>query len=513
MSISTAISNSLRTRAVGYQLLDEVFNPSSAYLPMRVALLGEANTANQTTLVTSPYTVTSLKDAGDKYGYGSPIYQMVRILKPIFGGGLGSIPLVVYPQLEPVGATATVIKLGVTVATTVTKTATHKLRINGRDNIDGKYFTFTVSQGQSATDVISSIVDCVSRVIGSPISAVAGTAGDVGKVVCTTVWKGLTSADVNIEVDTMNQSAGVVYAVSATTSGTGTPSITSALTSFGNEWNTLVINPYGSSVLADLETANGTQSTLTGKYATTVFKPFVALFGSTEDDKDDLVTITNASSRQDQVTNVLCPAPLSKAMPFEAAANMGVLVATIANETPHLGVGGKSYPDMPIPIDGIIGDLSELENRNFCATKGCSTVLVENGKYTVQDCVTTYAPTGIVTPKFSFVRDLIVDWNIEYNWKIIVLRDIQDKAIVRNDSAVRVSNTVSPKAVKALLIGLINDSTSLALINDAEFSKNSIQVGINNQNPTRLDISFKYKRTSTANQASTDAAVDFTYNL
>ena len=112
-----------------------------------------------------------------------------------------------------------------------------------------------------------------------------------------------------------------------------------------------------------------------------------------------------------------------------------------------------------------------------------------------------------------YVRDLIIDWNIGYNWKIIVIRDIQDKALVGNDSAVIVGNTISPKAVKALLIGLITESNELALVNDKQFSINSIQVGVNSQNPTRLDIAFKYKRTSTANQVSTDAAVDFTYNL
>ena len=509
MAISTALSNSIKTRAVGYQILDQVFNPLSANLPQRIALLGEPNTANEATLDVAPYQITSLADAGDRYGYGSPIYQMARILLPIAGGGVGSIPVVVYPQSFASGATASVIELGVTVATTVTKTKTHYLKVNGRTNIDGKYFSYVVESGENTAAVVAKIVDCVNNVLASPISPASGT----GKVVFTTKWEGLTSAGVNIEVDVDGDAAGIVYAVTATTVGAGTPSITAALTAFGNEWNTLVINPYGSAVLADLETANGTPSSLTGKYASTVFKPFMALFGSVEDDKDDLVAITNASARKDQVTNVLCPAPLSKGLPMEAAANMAVLIATVANDNPQIGCGGKSYPDMPVPSDGSIGDMATLEGRNFLVQKGCSTVLLENGKYTVQDCINTYAPTGIINPKFMYVRDLIIDWNIGFNWKIVVIRDIQDKALVGNDSAVRVGNTISPKAVKALLIGLITDSASLAWLNDKQFSTNSIQVGINSQNPTRLDIAFKYKRTSTANQVSTDAAVDFTYNL
>lgn len=509
MAISTAISTALKTRAVGYQILDQVFNPQSANLPMRIAMLGEPNTANEATLDTTPHQITSLKDACDRYGYGSPIYQMARILLPINGGGVGSIPVVVYPQEYANDSTASVIELGVTVVSTVTKTKTHYLKVNGRNNIDGKFFSYTVVEGENTAAVVARIVDCISNVLASPVTATA----DTGKAVITTKWKGLTSAGVNIEVDTDGDAAGIVYAVTATTVGAGTPSISDALTAFGNEWNTLVINPYGSGVLATLEAANGTPSSLTGKYSSTIFKPFMAFFGSIEDDKDDLVAITNASARKDQVTNVLCPAPLSKGLPMEAAANMVTIVATVANDNPQIGVGGKSYPDMPIPADGIIGDMADLVNRNFLVEKGCSTVLIENGKYTVQDCVNTYDPDGQANPKFMYVRDLIIDWNIGYNWKIIVIRDIQDKALVSNDSAVRVGNTISPKAVKALLIGLITDSASLAWINDKQFSINSIQVGINAQNATRLDIAFKYKRTSTANQVSTDAAVDFTYNL
>jgi len=165
MAISTAISSSLKTRAVGYQILDQVFNQQSANLPMRIAMLGEPNTANEATLDTTPYQITSLKDAGDRYGYGSPIYQMARILLPISGGGVGAIPVVVYPQEFPEGATASAIELGVTVASTVTKTKTHFLKINGRNNIDGKFFSYTVVEGENTAAVVARIVDCVNNVL------------------------------------------------------------------------------------------------------------------------------------------------------------------------------------------------------------------------------------------------------------------------------------------------------------------------------------------------------------
>jgi len=151
-----------------------------------------------------------------------------------------------------------------------------------------------------------------------------------------------------------------------------------------------------------------------------------------------------------------------------------VLCAVVANDTPHLGVGGKSYPDMPIPTDGIIGDMADLSGRNFCMKAGCSTVLLENGKYTIQDFVTTYCPAGEVNPKFKYVRDLIVDWNVGYNVKLINIRDVQDKAIIADTAATKVSGTVSPSDVKSLMVGCFKDLESKALIVDAQFSKDSL---------------------------------------
>lgn len=502
-----AIPDSLKTRAVGYQTLNRTFSTQTTNLPMRVALLGEPNTANVSTLDTAPFIPTSLKQVGDKYGFGSPLYQMARILLPVYGGGISSLPIVIYPQAPASGATATSIVLGIAVASTVTKTITHTLRIAGRDNIDGARYDFTVTEGMNTAAVVGALTDCINNVLSAPVTAVAGT----GISTVTTKWKGLTSAQLQIEIDTNGDAAGIVYSETSRTDGTTTPSITDALGLFGNEWNTLICNSYSvATIYAELEVANGTPESNSGKYTTTTFKPFLAIAGYTEDTATTLAAITNATARQDQVTNVFATAPNSKGMDYEAAANAIVLAASIANETPHLGIAGKSYPDMPVPLDGNIGDMATLENRNYLMLRGCSTVLLENGKYTVQDFVTTYAPSGEIDPKFRYVRDVIVDWNIGYGWKIIVIRDIQDKAVVKDGSAVRVGDVTSPRQTKALLIGYLKECEAIALINDSQYSIDSSSVTVST---SRLNVFFQYKRTSTANQVSTDAAVDFTYNL
>lgn len=509
MAISTAIDLTRVSRVVGYKLKPANFSPNTPYLPQRIAVFGEANTANQSGLDTDPYEFINAAEVAEKYGYGSPLHQIARILRPISGNPLGGIPTVAYPQAEAGGATAGVYKLGVTVATTVTENATHKIYINGRDSIDGVSYDFPVVEGQSASDVRQSIIDAISNVIASPVTAVE----NVSDVDITTKWAGAT-ATVNVRIETQGKSAGIVYAEVSNTAGTGTADISTALTLFAENWNTIVINPYGSSVFSTLETFNGIPDATnpTGRYVANVFKPFVALYGSVLSDKDDVVAVTNVSARKSQVTNVHCPAPNSEGEVWEAAANMCMTWAPIAQNNPHLDNSNQQYPDMPIPSDENIGDFSDYDARDYMVKRGSSTVNLKSGKYTVQDFITTYAPDGETPPKFRFVRDLNVDWNYAFSWLIIMDRDILDKTIVPDNTPASVSGTISPKQCKQLLISHINTMSRLALIADPDFSIDSIEVGINESNPARLDFFNRYKRTSTAHIVSSDAEVDFNYS-
>jgi len=510
MSTSTAISLDRISRIVGYKIKPGNFGLNLQNLPQRIAILGEANTANQSSLTTEPYEFTTAKQVGDKYGYGSPLHHIARILRPRTSQLLGGIVTEIYPQISDVGATAGVYKLGVAIATSVTENATHYIKINGRDNIDGKKYAFSVEEGDDVATVEASIVDAISNVLDAPVIAViAGSDVDI-----TSKWKGAT-AILDIEIETNGKSAGIVYSEISNIDGTGSVDVATSLAIFGEKWNTIVINPYGVTAFSDLEAVNGIPDpdTPTGRYAATLFKPFVALFGSKLDTVTGIEAITDISARKDQVTNVLCPSPNSKGFDFEAAANMAVTTALLSQNSPHLGNGGKSYNDMPTPANGDAGDFAEYNNRDLIAKAGSSTVILLNNKYTVQDFQTTYHPDGENPAKYRKVRDLMLHWNIEFMWRVIMLRDILDKAITDGESAVRVADTISPKQVKQLLFSFLEQLGEIALIADVSFAQDSVQVNINENNPARLDIYFRYKNTSTADIVSTDAEFDFYYSL
>jgi phage tail sheath gpL-like len=503
-TISTAVGLERRSRVSGYKIKKGFFSNDTQNLPQIIAVFGEANTANQSGLTANKKEVTSAKEAAELYGYGSPIHRIMRILRPISGDGVGGIPTIVFPQVSDVAATATIRSW--TVTGTATSNATHAVVINGRDSIDFQSSSFSVVVGDTPTIIAGKMKDAVNSVLGSPVSAT----NTAGVLTLTSKWKGATSAEINISIDFGNNSAGVSYSQTTSTNGSGTVNLASSFAQFGDDWYTTVINPYIDK-LGEFETFNGfpDEDAPTGRYNGLIFKPFMAYFGSLLTNKDNLATITNDSARINQCTNVLCPAPGSLGFTFEAAANVVALFARIAQDSPHLDVNNKSYSDMPVPSNGNIGDMSDYNNRDFLIKKGCSTVILENGAYKIQDLVTTYHPEAETPLQYSYARNLNLDWNVSDAYRTLETIRLKDKTLIQDGQVSDVSGTVKPKEWKAVLFDLFEDLATRALINDPKFSKDSLLVQISSTNPNRFETFFRYKRTGIARIESTDVEAGF----
>lgn len=504
-TISTAVGTERRSRVSGYKIKKGFFTNDTQNLPQIIAVFGEANTANQSGLTVTPVEVTSAKEAGELFGFGSPIHSVMRILRPPTSDGVGGIPTVVFPQITD-GA-ATVSTRVWTVTGTATSNATHTVVVNGRDNLDFLTYSFSVVVGDTPTIIAGKIKDAINSVLGSPVTA----ANTLGVMTATTKWKGATSDEINILIDFGSNAAGVSYSETATTSGAGTVSLAASFALFGDNWYTTVINTYGESKLADFEQFNGIPDpdAPTGRYSGLIFKPFMAFFGSVLSDKDDLATITNDSDRVEQVTNVLCPAPSSSGFSYEAASNVVALFCRIMQDSPHLDVNNKSYPDMPVPSDSLIGDMSDYNNRDFLVKKGCSTVILENGAYKVMDLVTTYHPDGEVPLQYAYSRNLNLDWNVCDGYRTLETLRLKDKVLIMDDQVTTVSGAIKPKEWKAVVFDMFEDLAERALINNPQFSKDSLQVQISTINPDRFETAFRYKRTGIARIESTDAEAGF----
>lgn len=506
MAISTAVSLDRLSRVVGYKIAGIDLRETTPNLPIRIGVIGEGNFANQGTMDMNPLEISTVKEAGDMYGYGSPVYHIMRILKPLQGGSLGGVPIVVYPIPGTAGVQAV---RTLTITGTPTTNGTHAVVINGRMALDGQTYTYVVTTTDTPTTIAQKIADAVNSVSGSPVIAT----NSAGVVTLTAKWKGITSNELDVSTNTFGFSLGLTYVVASPTAGSGNPDITSVLNNFGNAWTTFLINPFGSLVFTDLETLNGTPhlTNPTGRWASIVFKPFISFFGSKLSVKASLAAITGDNARKTQATNQIALAPNSKGFNFEAAANKCYDWAVIAKNTPHLDVSNVSYPDMPVPTDLKIGDLSVYDNRDYLVKNGCSTVDIVNGTYTIQDSVTTYRPDGDTAPQWQYTRALIQDWNIRFG--MIMLEDtyVRDHMIAGDSDIVNVEKVIKPKQYISILRTYADDLERRGLITDSEFTKGSIQVGISTVNPNRLDVTFAYKRSGYVRVISTTVQAGFNY--
>lgn len=503
--ISDALDVNLISAIVGYKLAKGDFSTSSPNLPQTVCVFSEANTANQSNLDLTPTQFTNAVDAANKYGYGSPIHQIMRILFPFSGGGC-KVPVFVYPQAEPGGATSK--KLKIVITGNATANGTHYIVLNGRKSIDGVAYAVNIVSGDTPTIIAGKISDAVNAVLGAPA---IGTVV-VADAVLESKWNGLTADSMNVSIDTNGTSLGVTYAITSTQAGAGTPTVTSQLNNFGSKWNTIVINGYGTHglTMAAFESFNGIPDPVnpTGRYAADKMVPFICLTGSVADN-DSATT----DAKKDDVTIAICPAPLSKGMQYEAAANMAILFANNSSNTPELHIINQSYPDMPIPADGNIGTMMVYANRDVYVKKGNTTVDIQSNKYVVKDFVTTYHKSGENPPQFRYCRDLMVDFNARYSYLLLENRYVVGKVIVGdNDPVTNNPNTIRPKQWKAILAEkYFKDMADRAMFTDVPFSVSSMQVGIGVTNPNRFETAYNYKRSGGALVVSTTASGGFSF--
>lgn len=512
MALSDAVGLERISRIVGYKLTTGDFSNTTPNLPQRIALLAEANTANQSTLATyTPYRITSAQAAGAAYGYGSPAHIMARILFPVNGGGsIGGIPVWVYPQAEAGGATSS--KQTITVSGTATSGGTHYVVIGGRYSLDGGSYAVNIAKDDTATQISTKIYNVINNVLGCPVTS-ALTSPVSAVTTAESKWKGLTAAGITISVDTGTDTLGVSYVVATTQAATGTPSIQPALDLFGSNWNTIVLNSYGfqSDVIDELEAFNGIPDPVnpTGRYAGVIFKPFVALTGSVLDTDTDTADTIFCDADSANLTIAGCPAPLSKALAMEAVANMCDLYARVSQDNPQLDVEGLSYPDMPVATTTFA--MQNYDVRDAVVQMGMSTVDLVAGAYQVQDFVTTYHPTGEIPPQFRYCRNLNLDMNVRFGYYLLEQTNVVDHMIAADADIVTANNVIKPKSWKAIVQQYAIDLTRRGLVADTEFMQDSVTVQISNTNPDRLETFFRYKRTGVARILSTTAQAGFNF--
>jgi len=422
----------------------------------------------------------------------------MRLLKPTTGGGLKSVPVYVYPIEDAQGATAAAGEITPTAATTATSTNTHYIKFNGRKSIEGRFCSFNVTLGDSIATICDNIVAAINGFLHTPVAATDAST----KVTLASVFKGITSNGIQIEIDTNGDACGITYAVTNPTGASGAAAITTALSNFGETWITKVLNVFGSSVFDTLATANGAPNVTTGgtgRWMNTVMKPFIAYFGTAEDDKDTLAAL--AATRKSDLTNEACVAPLSPNYDFEIAAAAIVELATIQNNNPALSGLDATYKDIIGPADGDIGDMKDVNVRNDLVLAGISTVVYNGSEYVMKSSITFRRPDNQPPTliDFKFDRDINIDFNVRYNYSILEDNYLKGKTLANDTDVVDGdAPVIKPKDWKAIVLDLAKNLVKKAWLADYGYTKANTTVAISSVNPNRIDTVFNYKITGVA---------------
>ena len=81
--------------------------------------------------------------------------------------------------------------------------------------------------------------------------------------------------------------------------------------------------------------------------------------------------------------------------------------------------------------------------------------------------------------------------------------------MIKDDQITDSKNAIKPKEWKAILYDLFERLAKKALINEPEFSKESLEIQISATNPNRFETFFRYKRTGIARIEATTVEAGF----
>lgn len=491
MTISTAVDVSAVARVVGIQTIyKDLRGGSILYLPQRIAVVGQGNTA--ATYSTDKAQLTSALAVATAYGYGSPLHLAAKQLLPVNGDGVGTIPVTFYPLADDgasVAATGNILPSGA-----ATGAASFRVLVN---NIPSE--EFVVANGDTVATICDAIVAAVTATLDLPVTATDNTT-DVDLV---SKWKGASANSLIIAVEaTSEDNSGITFGLTQPVGGLVNPDVDDALNQIGNVWETLVLNC--------LEIAD---TTSLGKYATfgegrwgaLVRKPLVVFTGNTATTVAAATAVSDA--RKTDRTNAQLVAPGSDDLPLVVAARQLARIAKLANNNPPHDYGSQ-IADGLTPGDD--GDQWLYADRDEAVKKGSSTIEVRDSVVYIGDVVTFYHPAGDPIPAYRFVVDIVKLQNIIFNIDLIFNTSEWDGApLIPDNQPTTNRDAKKPKMAVAEVAAVIDSLGLAAIISDPETAKANTAAEIDSMNPKRLNVNTTVQLSGNTNIKSTDLNFGF----
>lgn len=472
MALSSAVDASAVARVVGIKtLFKDLRGGGILFLPQRVAVVGQGNTAATFSTVKKQH--TSAASVAADYGFGSPLHLAAKQLFPVNGDGVGTIPVTFYPMVDDASGVAAT--GNVTPSGAATEAAAYIIRIN---NIDSE--AFVISIGDTVADIVTAATAAINAVLDMPVTAVDATPGTSTKVDLTSKWEGTSANDIFVEV-VGSTTAGVTFVVTQPAGGLVNPDVDDALTQVGNVWESMMLNCLD---VADTTTLGKYSTFGEGRWGALTRKPLVVFSGETSATVAAAIAVPDAR-KTDKVNSQLV-APGSKDLPFVVAARQLARIVKVANNNPPQDYGSQSATGL---TPGTDGEQWTYADRDQAVKGGSSTIEVKDGVVNVADTVTFYHPTGDPIPAYRFVCDIVKLQNIIFNLDLIFATAEWDGAPLIPDDQPTVNRSAKkPKTAVAAVAAMLDSLGLNAIISDPETAKTNTFAEIDAMNPKRLNV-------------------------
>ena len=490
--LSTAIDASAVARVLGIKTEFVDLRGGVAFLPQRIAVVGQGNTL--ATYSGDKRRVTSALEVANRYGFGSPLHLAVRELFPANGDGVGTLPVTVYPLQDDAAGVAAA--GDITATGTATEAGAYRVVISGVQSA-----RIVLDENDDAEGIVTKIAAAINAVLEMPVTATADTTASSEKVDLAAKWKGASGNDIFVEVDAPEDSA-ITFAVTQPVGGLNNPDVQPALDQIGGVWETMILNCLN---VEDTDALDAYSVFGEGRWGALERKPLIVFTGTAATTPQDAIVIPDA--RKTDRVNVQLPAPGSPNLPLSFAARQLARIAVLANNNPPHDYGGRR-------VDGITpgtdAEQWDYPQRDLAVQGGSSTVEVRDGVIHISDVVTFFHPTGDPTPAYRYVVDVVrlqnTIFNIDLKFKGA---DYDGVPFLPDDQPTVNPSAKSPKVARADAGAIVDALGAQAILSDPETAKAGIRVEIDGQNSKRWNMKIPVQLSGNSNIRSIDLDFGF----
>ena len=480
--------------------IEKQFVALSSVLSSKGVLAGGYDAAKTSIVVSTPYILTSASQAATLFGEGSQLHRQAIYF---FKSSQGSVSVIAFPLPAAAGGVAA--EKTITFATNADSAGTYVLRAGSY--LVGDEMKLAVASGATPTEVALAYKNLVNAKTSLPFTA------DVlaGVLTLTAKTADIKSEDLSVTLNQKEDELELVPGAMTTviaddTTGVG-ESVLTTLWAYlaGTEagWCTDVITPYaGTTALDGAKNVGGNPNEETGNYDPLDYRPFNSYTGDVDGGQSALTTaiaLGDGRKNTDPTGCRVC-APTYPELTYEIAANFAGKIALQRIINPAKSYEGLQLTDLYGPLtpadDWTINtgdaEVKPYQNLNNAAINGITPIVFKDGVPTIGDVCTFWHPDDNQNAPFKYVCNQTKIWNLQLNYSnYLNSEDLKRRPIVNNVAATKQSaEAIDTDIVSAGLAQVAGNAETDALIFDADFTINNMEVSINETNPDRFQATI-----------------------